>query len=277
MSVPHPFRTLELSDPAIDPRGLRFATVKSAALAQRADVTLWLPPGASSLRDLPLAILLHGVYGSHWAWALKGNAHGTAAGLIAAGSIPPMALLMPSDGLWGDGSGYVRHADRDYEAWIVDELPALAAAAAPCCSARSPLLLAGLSMGGFAALRLAGKHPRRFVAVSAHSAMTELAQYDALLAEARDDWSRDPRDASVLAALEQAAGLPPLRFDCGRGDPFIGANRALHAALDARGIAHLYAEHDGGHDWTYWSRHLDDTLRFFGAVLHDLPPPQEDA
>ena len=30
------FRTLELSDPAIDPRGLHFATVKSAALGQRA-------------------------------------------------------------------------------------------------------------------------------------------------------------------------------------------------------------------------------------------------
>ena len=57
-----PFRTLELSDPAIDPRGLRFATVKSAALGQRADVTLWLPPGAETQREgeglLPLPDLL---------------------------------------------------------------------------------------------------------------------------------------------------------------------------------------------------------------------------
>src|SRR5690606_29977014 len=54
----HPFRTLELSDPAIDPTGLRFATVKSTALGQRADVTLWVPPGADAQRDLPVAILL---------------------------------------------------------------------------------------------------------------------------------------------------------------------------------------------------------------------------
>src|SRR5690606_36367473 len=277
MSAPHPFRTLELSDPAIDPRGLRFATVKSAALRQRADVTLWLPLGADQHSDLPVAILLHGVYGSHWAWALNGDAHGTAGRLIEAGAIPPMALLMPSDGLWGDGSGYVRHRDQDFEAWIVDELPALALAAVPGCSARSPLLLAGLSMGGFAALRLVGKHPRRFLAAAAHSAMTEVAQYDALLQESREGWGTDARDNSAREALAAAAALPPLRFDCGRDDPFIDANRALHAALDARGIAHQYAEHDGGHDWTYWSRHLEDTLRFFGAVLRATPSTPEDA
>lgn len=274
----HPFRTLELSDPAIEAGGLRFATVKSAALGQRADVTLWTPPDLEDARDLPVAVLLHGVYGSHWAWALKGDAHGTAARLMAEGALPPMALLMPSDGLWGDGSGYLRHRRQDFEAWIVDELPALAHVALPGCSARSPLLIAGLSMGGFGALRLAGKHRQRFAAAAAHSTMTELAQFDALLAESREGWSDDPRDASVLAALAAEAGpLPPLRFDCGREDPFIGANRALHAALDARGIAHQYAEHAGGHAWSYWSRHIEDTLRFFGAVLKRNDSPREDA
>ena len=279
MSIPtHPFRTLELSDPVIDPRGLHFATVKSAALGQRADVTLWLPPGADALRDLPVAILLHGVYGSHWAWALKGDAHGTAARLVAEGALPPLALLMPSDGLWGDGSGYVRHRAQDFERWIVDELPALARAAAPGCGERSPLLIAGLSMGGFGALRLAGKHRRRFAAAAAHSTMTDVAQFDALLAEPRAGWSDDPRDAGVFAALAAPSDpLPPLRFDCGREDPFIAANRALHAALDGAGIAHEYAEHDGGHDWAYWSRHVEDTLRFFGAVLRGNASRREDA
>ncbi|MCW5581113.1 MAG: esterase [Luteimonas sp.] len=273
-----PFRTLELSDPVIDPRGLRFATVKSAALGQRADVTLWLPPGVEAQRDLPVAILLHGVYGSHWAWALKGDAHGAAARLVVAGDIPPLALLMPSDGLWGDGSGYVRHRTQDFERWIVEELPALARAAIPACSEASPLLVAGLSMGGFGALRLAGKHPRRFAAAAAHSTMTGVAQFDALLAESRAGWSEDPRDADVFTALASAeAPLPPLRFDCGREDPFIDANRALHAALDGAGIAHQYAEHDGGHDWGYWSRHVGDTLRFFGAVLRDSTSRREDA
>ena len=271
------FRTVELSDPAIPADGLRFATVKSRALGRRADVTVYRTPGADAAGgvpdDLPIVILLHGVYGSHWAWALKGDAHRTAARLVAAGALPPAALLMPSDGLWGDGSGYLPHrgADggtTDYARWILDEVPALARETIPGCGARSPLLLAGLSMGGYGALRLAAAHPDRVAAVAAHSSVTEPAQFDALVEEDRGGWDTGPGDGSVLAALRAAsAPLPPLRFDCGRDDPYIDGNRALHAALETDGIAHEYAERDGGHDWPYWTAALEDTLRFFGRVL----------
>jgi putative tributyrin esterase len=267
------FRTFETSDPGLVPDGLHFITVKSAALQQRADITLFVPRQAAGLHDMPLVLLLHGVYGSHWAWAFKGGAHHTAQRLIDAGAIPPLVLAMPSDGLWGDGSGYVAHAEQDFERWIVDEVPAAAVEACASCSAASPLCIAGLSMGGFGALRLAGKHPARFVAAAGHSSVTEAAQLDALLAEPRAAWSNAPGDLSVLAALRGApAPLPPLRFDCGRDDPFIAANRRLHHELDAAGIAHAYAEHDGSHGWDYWSRHLEDTLRFFGATLQARGP-----
>ena len=262
------FRSLEVSDPALSPPGLRFVTVKSAALGQRADVLLFVPPQVAALRDVPLVLLLHGVYGSHWAWAFKGGAHLTAQRLIDAGAIPPLVLAMPSDGLWGDGSGYVAHGSRDFERWIVDEVPAAARAACSACGESSPLFIAGLSMGGFGALRLAGRHPRRFVAAAGHSSVTEAAQLDALMAESRAGWSAAPADGSVIAALRGAdAPLPALRFDCGRDDPFIAATRRLHAELQAAGIAHEYAEHDGGHGWDYWARHLEDTLRFFGTTL----------
>lgn len=271
-SNPPPFRTVERSDSAIDMHGLEFVTVKSAALGRRADATLFVPPQARGVDDLPIVLLLHGVYGSHWAWALKGAAHLTAARLIAEGTLPPVALLMPSDGLAGDGSGYAAHASEDAEKWIVDEAPALARAVAPGCTEHSPLLIAGLSMGGFGALRLAGKYPQRFAAAAAHSAVTDAAQLDALIAESRADWSAAPADTSVLAALTGAtAPLPPIRFDCGREDTLIEANRALHRALSAAGVAHCYAENDGGHDWTYWTRALADTLRFFGWVLRGKP------
>lgn len=262
------FRTVELSDPGISAEGLRFATVKSRALRQRADVTLYATPGAEHVRDLPVVILLHGVYGSHWAWALKGAAHRIAAGLVAEGALPPVALLMPSDGLWGDGSGYLAHAAQDFERWIVEEVPALATESIEGCTPRSPLLIAGLSMGGFGALRLAAKHPGRFAAAAAHSSMTDIAQFDALVEDARTGWSDARPDRSVAAALLGASGpLPPIRFDCGREDPFIEANRALHATLREAGIAHRYVERDGGHDWAYWNTALPGTLRFFGRVL----------
>ncbi len=262
------FRTLEVSDPALSPPGLRFVTVKSAALGQRADLLLYVPPQAAALQHAPLVVLLHGVYGSHWAWAFQGGAHLTAQRLIDSGEMPPLVLAMPSDGLWGDGSGYVRHAWQDFERWIVDEVPAAVAQACSACSAASPLCGAGVSLGGFGALRLAGRYPRRFVAAAGHSSVTEASQLDALITETRAGWAATPADASVAAALLGArAPLPALRFDCGRDDPFLEANRRLHAELQQARIAHHYAEHDGGHNWAYWSRHLEDTLRFFGQVL----------
>ena len=105
------FRTFELSDPRFESEGLRHITVKSRALRGRGDMTLFVPRGAEQMLNLPLAILLHGVYGSHWAWTRSGGVHRTLTRLIDSGGITPIALVMPSDGLWGDGSGYVRHAD----------------------------------------------------------------------------------------------------------------------------------------------------------------------
>jgi S-formylglutathione hydrolase FrmB len=263
-----PFRTIERSDPAVSADGLDFFTVKSRALRRRADVTLFVPPEAEDATDLPIVMLLHGVYGSHWAWALKGGAHRTAARLIREGALPPVALLMPSDGLWGDGSGYVAHECSDYERWILDDVPELAIHAIEQCTSASPLFVAGLSMGGFGALSLAGKYPDRFAAAAAHSAVTEAQQLDALIEESRDGWSKADADASVLGALTGAPGrLPPIRFDCGLDDSFLLGNRALHEALAAQGIAHGYAERPGGHDWGYWSREIEASFRFFGRVL----------
>jgi len=44
--------------------------------------------------------------------------------LIDAREIAPVAQVMPSEGLWGLGSGYVQHTETDYERWIIDEIPA---------------------------------------------------------------------------------------------------------------------------------------------------------
>jgi enterochelin esterase-like enzyme len=58
-----------------------------------------------------------------------------------------------------------------------------------------------------------------------------------------------------------------LHFACGLDDAFLAANRELHAELTAAGIPHDYAEHSGGHDWSYWSAHLEDSLLFFARTL----------
>lgn len=262
------FRTIEVSDAAVAPPGLHFVTVKSPALGQRVDLTLYVPPQAAGRRDLPIVTLLHGVYSSHWAWAFKGGAHRTAQRLVDAGGLPPVVLAMPSDGLWGDGSGYVRHAQQDFECWIVDEVPAAVQQACAACGPASLQCIAGLSMGGFGAMRLAARHPGRYVAAAGHSSATDASQLDKALAEPRTGWAAGAEDTSVLAAWRAAQGpLPALRFDCGLSDSLLDANRRLHQGLQASGVVHDYAEHPGGHDWAYWSLHLEDSLRFFAAEL----------
>ena len=136
------------------------------------------------------------------------------------------------------------------------------------CSSESPRFIAGLSMGGFAALRLAGQYPERYLAASGHSSVTEVSQLDQLMEETRTHWSTAATSVSVLEALKSAQGkLPALRFDCGLSDIFLQPNRQLHQSLLALGIAHVYEEFEGGHEWQYWQTHLADSLRFFSRTL----------
>ena len=269
------FRTLEASNPALTPDGFSFVTVKSPALGRRADLTLFAPRHAQGQRGLPLVLLLHGVYGSHWAWAFQGGAHRTLQALVDCGAVPPMVLAMPGDGLWGDGSGYVPHADADFERWIVDEVPAAARQRRPELDDTSPLAVIGLSMGGFAALRLAARYPQRWCAAAGHSSITETVQLDALIEEPRQGWSSAPEATTVLgavdAALDAGAALPQLYLDCGLDDPLLPANRALHTALRDRGVVHAWREYPGGHDWAYWQTHLADSLAFVADVIGTRP------
>jgi putative tributyrin esterase len=261
------FRTRENSDPRWESDGLSFITVKSPALRRRADLTVFVPAAGRTTRNLPLVILLHGVYGSHWAWAYKGGAHRTLERLMGQNLVPPMALAMPSDGLLGDGSGYLNRAEGDFERWIVEEVPRAVMESSTAIDAASPLFLCGLSMGGFGALRLGAKFGRRFRGISGHSSITHLEQMRAFVEEPVDVAALPEEEVSVLAAmLKNRDRLPPLRFDCGSDDPLIEANRTLHREMERHGLPHRFEELPGGHEWPYWERNLEKTLLFFGLL-----------
>lgn len=259
--MPH-FFTVELSDPRFESDNLRLITVKSPALRKRADITVFVPDvPVSELKGM--VILMHGVYGSHWAWTLKGGVHKTAERLMDENKLPPMLLVMPSDGLFADGSGYVPHASEDYETWIVEDVPNVVVeliAGRPL-----PLFITGLSMGGYGALRLGAKYSDKFRAFSGHSSVTELGQlkqftedFDALLSVVQT------QESVLESILQHKATLPPFRFDCGRDDILIDCNRQLQQALVQHGIEHQYEEYEGGHEWTYWEEHVAKSLLFFG-------------
>ncbi|MEO0338768.1 MAG: alpha/beta hydrolase-fold protein [Bacteroidota bacterium] len=257
------FRTIELSDPQFEMDGLRFITVKSEHLKGRGDICLYTPISDQPLINLPIYILLHGVYGSAWAWALKGGAHRMATKLINSSEIKPAIIAMPSDGLWGDGSGYINHA-QNFENWIVDDVPQAIIECIPAASSRSPICIGGLSMGGFGALMLGGKYPDRFKAVSGHSSITKLEQMAQFVEEALEDYRKNVAFENVIDLyIDHKEKLPPIRFDCGLDDPLLQANQELHQALLAEAIPHVYEEFSGGHQWSYWQTHLNRTLLFF--------------
>jgi S-formylglutathione hydrolase FrmB len=213
------FRTIEVSDPRFEQEGLRAITFKSSSLRGRADVTLWLPPNAEANSNLPLVLLLHGVYGSHWAWTRSGGAHRTAAALAERNEIPPMALAMPSDGLTFDGTGYVAHRDRDFERYIVEDVPACVREVTNSVTECSPVFIAGLSMGGFGALRLGAKYSDTFAGISGHSSITHFAQMSKFVEEPLTAYGPPSgEEQSVLHwMVKHRDRLPPVRFDCGTG------------------------------------------------------------
>lgn len=255
---------IEISDPQYECEGLRQVTAFSVALRRRADVTFFVPPQAHGLQGVPLFILLHGVYGSHWAWSMKAGAHRIAAQIISANPSAPFVLAMPSDGLWGHGSGYLPHQDSDAESWIVDAVPMLASQACTAVDASSKLCIGGLSMGGFGALRLAAKFPHRFAAAAAHSSITHIDQHGRFTPDDRSGWQRSAADENLVAAFQSVQPLRcALSIDCGTEDPQLADNRELHARMQAANIAHQYEEHPGAHDWSYWRYRLPATLRFF--------------
>jgi enterochelin esterase-like enzyme len=262
------FHTIKTSDPRFETENLREVTVKSAALGMRADLTVHVPDATRGRAAVPLILLLHGVYGSHWAWTRTAGAHRIAADLQQRGVLPPCVLAMPSDGLWGDGSGYLPHRNQNFERWIVEEVPAAVRAAAPCVSEASPCCITGLSMGGFGALRLAAKYPERFVAAAGMSSITHFREMKLFVEEPLESYDVPAADHSVAdAILRCRTRRPALWLDCGTEDALLEGNRSLHAALRDAGIAHTYREYPGGHTWDYWIARLPEVLTFFAEAM----------
>jgi len=234
----------------------------------RGDVSYWVPRGCEGLIDLPVVVLLHGVYGSHWAWAQLAGAHISAQRMIDNDEIGPCVLAMPSDGLVGEGSGYVNHPGGPRCAdWIADDVPDALRAVAPQVGSNSRFYVAGLSMGGFGAMRIGATRPDRFVAFAGMSSLTHLRQMAWCTRDASRFAGWPVHEASLVETLKQHAGrYGPFRFDCGRDDYLIAQNDALHGELIAAGIAHTYEKFDGEHTWDYWREHLADTLRFFNTL-----------
>jgi len=185
-----------------------------------------------------------------------------------------MLLVAPSDGLYRDGSAYLRHSGRDYERWITDDVIEGVTKAFAYVDAGSAVFITGLSMGGYGALRLGVKHPDIFRGISAHSAITQIEEMSQFTSAPFPSEGADAAETDLISWAERYRNiLPPLRFDCGTGDPLIEGNRHFHRELKNRQIPHRYMEFEGAHDWSYWHANVSSSLLFFEEILRNALKP----
>ena len=256
----------EKSDIRCSPENTYNICVHSSHLKGRGDISVY--NSSSSKQQLGVILLLHGVYGSHWSWMYSGGVHFVYERLKRSG-LGDFALVMPSDGGLLNGSAYLptkKHGN--YEKWIVEDVMEAAKMHIEGVDENSNCYVAGLSMGGYGALRLGSKYPAMFQALSGLSSITDINQMDIFVEENLKNYAcESDNDPSLIHWMsENKNELPEFRFDCGRADPLIEANTAFHKTLKSLGINHHFEVFDGGHDWCYWSVNIARTLWYFNDI-----------
>nr|WP_035485409.1 alpha/beta hydrolase family protein [Geminicoccus roseus] len=141
----------------------------STALGEQIPAIIYTPDGQPPEEGWPVLYLLHGHDGSERSWADLGDIQATLDQLTSTGSIEPALVVMPG----GGNSWYVDSADvagpGDFATAIAHDLRLAVEAAYPVRSDRGGRAIAGLSMGGYGALRLALEHPEQYVAAASLS------------------------------------------------------------------------------------------------------------
>ncbi len=132
----------------------------SPALGQPLAYSIYLPEGyGDASAPFPVLYLLHGRGGGETDWIKAGGVGRTADRLIASGRIAPLVIVMPD----GSDSWYVNSKARggpgDFETAIGKDLEAYIETAYKIHTDREGRAIAGLSMGGCLALRLAEQRP----------------------------------------------------------------------------------------------------------------------
>lgn len=240
------------------------------ALSKMTSAMVILPEGRGG--PFPVFYLLHGLSDDHTGWTRRTSIERYVQDL-------PLIVVMPDGGrgFYTDARDNPRGA---IETFITRDLIGFVDGAFQTIPTREGRVIAGLSMGGYGAFKLALKHPNLFRAAVSHSGAVDFAGRFAERSEHEgDEWLREflpifgedaaggPDDIFALAEKIDRAQLPALRFDCGVDDFLLDSNRALRDHLQKLGGAHQYEEFPGGHDWAYWDLHIQETIGFFASEL----------
>jgi putative tributyrin esterase len=241
-----------------------------------------LPPDyrASRATRYPVLYLLHGYSGHYSDWVTRTNVADYA-------SQYRMIVVTPE----GNNGWYTDSAtapSEKYESYILEELIPDVQKRYRTIESRHGRAIAGLSMGGYGAVKFGLKSPGTFAFVAslsgAHGLITvdenELKNFPAIRDSIRsvfgppESATRKSNDIFQIARGLTAArinALPYIYLDCGTEDLFFISSPALAALLREKKIPHEYRELPGNHNWAYWDQQVREVVKLAAKHLHAAP------
>jgi S-formylglutathione hydrolase FrmB len=258
---------------------VRATTFRSAALGRDVGCAVHLPPsyGAGSA-VYPVVYALHGLFEDSRFWEGRGLA-AMLDDLWARRAVPEFVLVAVD----GGNSFFANSPLGRYEDLVTQDAIAFAESSYRVRRDRRGRGLLGVSMGGYAALRIALSQPDRFAVAATHSAMLlaapprpgqgagayQLAAFARVFGEPPDLALWRANDPLEWAQRADAGSTPALSFDCGDRDRYglAAGHEELHRRLVARGIAHAFSLHPGDHGYEYVRSVLPLSLDFVSQRL----------
>ena len=253
-------------------------SIESPSLGREMKYSIFLPDQAPA--PLPVLYLLHGLGGHERDWQVLGKIEKTANRLIRDGAIPPMAIVMPD----AANSWYVNSpAHGRYEDAILTDLIPMLEQIHRIGGDRSRRAIAGLSMGGYGAFRLAFRNPGTFALTAGLSAAIfpdltkaedvsrqQIGFFKGTFGEPFDVAAFNRQNFfSDIPSLTAASVRPAIWITVGDDDGFglYEGNMALYLALKQAGIPVEFRMTDGNHTWRLWRSEIEEVLRFYGRIL----------
>jgi S-formylglutathione hydrolase FrmB len=258
---------------------VRTTTMKSAALGRDVACVVHLPPSyAEGSKVYPVVYALHGLFERSQFWERRGLA-AILDDLWARHALPELVVVAVD----GGNSFFLNSPQGAYEDLVTKDTIAYAESTYRVRRERAGRALFGVSMGGYAALRIALSHPDLFAAAATHSAMLlagpprpgqgadpyQLAAFGRVFGEPPDLALWKANDPLEWAQRADPRAVPALSFDCGDHDRYglAAGHEELHRRLQARKISHEFALRPGDHGYEYVRSVLPSSLEFLSKHL----------
>ncbi|MDQ5846312.1 MAG: esterase family protein [Acidobacteriota bacterium] len=230
-------------------------------------------------KRFPVVYLLHGLTGHSTNWLEK-----TKIALYATHYDFFIVMVEGGNGWYTDSATVP--ADK-YESYILRELIPDVEKRFRVSTQREGRAIAGLSMGGYGAIKFGLKYPEMFAMAASMSGAFGAASWtekelkdpgvirDSVLqafgpAESPTRAANDIFKLAREVAAKKTTPLPYLYFDCGIEDFIFDESRALARLFLELKIPHEYRQLPGTHSWTYWDAQVQEILKLAAKRLQHV-------